>query len=101
MLKLGARGLLTFRSPFSEDERHSFFATDSLARDSIVDPVGSGDALLAYSTLTYVSTGNVVLASIVGSIAAGIECEFDGNVPVTPELVLDRIDELEKASDFK
>ena len=101
MLKLGARGLLTFRSPFSEDERRSFFATDSLARDSIVDPVGSGDALLAYSTLALVSTGNVVLASIVGSIAAGIECEFDGNVPVTPELVLDRIDELEKASGFK
>jgi hypothetical protein len=71
---------------------------DSLARGVIVDPVGSGDALLAYSTLAHVSTGNTVLASIVGSIAAGIECEFNGNVPVTPELVGSRIDELEKAS---
>ena len=101
MLKLGPRGLLTFRSSFAADERHSFFAMDSLARPTIVDPVGSGDAMLAYATLAHASTGNAVLASILGSIAAGIECEFDGNVPVSPELVVGRIDELEKAAGHK
>jgi len=101
MLKLGARGLLTFRSSFGDDERHSFFSVDSLSRDVVVDPVGSGDALLAYATLAQVETGNVALASIVGSVAAGLECEFDGNVPVTPEMVFDRIEEFEKESDFR
>ena len=65
------------------------------------DPVGSGDALLAYATLTQVATGNEAISSIIGSIAAGLECEFEGNVPVTPDLVSARLRELESASDFK
>ena len=101
MLKLGPRGLMTFRASIVHEDRRSFFSVDALARDVIVDPVGSGDALLAYATLCQVATGNEVIASILGSIAAGLECEFEGNVPVTPDLVVGRIDELEKASDFQ
>jgi rfaE bifunctional protein kinase chain/domain/rfaE bifunctional protein nucleotidyltransferase chain/domain len=99
MLKVGARGVLTFRDPGSVGMR-SFFTVDSLARDSILDPVGSGDALLAYATLTQIATSNEAISSIVGSIAAGIECEFEGNIPITPELITKRIKELETASDF-
>lgn len=101
MLKLGPRGLMTFRASIVHEDRRSFFSVDALARDVIVDPVGSGDALLAYATLCQVATGNEVIASIVGSIAAGLECEFEGNVPVTPDRVIGRIEALEKASDFQ
>lgn len=100
MLKLGARGMMTFRASIVDEDRRSFFSVDSLSRDAIVDPVGSGDALLAYATLSLVATGNEVIASIIGSVAAGLECEFEGNIPVSPDLVISRLDELEKASNF-
>jgi sugar/nucleoside kinase (ribokinase family) len=101
MLKVGARGMLTFRAAMKDVDRRSFFTVDALARDNVTDPVGSGDALLAYATLTQVATGNEAISSIIGSIAAGLECEFEGNVPVTPDLVSARLRELESASDFK
>ena len=100
MLKLGARGMMTFRASIVDEDRRSFFSVDSLARDTVVDPVGSGDALLAYATLSQVATNREVIASIIGTVAAGLECEFEGNIPVTPDLVIGRLHELEKASDF-
>jgi len=100
MLKVGARGMLTFRDSLANADRRSFFTVDALARDTIADPVGSGDALLAYATLTQVATKNEVISSIIGTIAAGLECEFEGNIPVTPDLVSKRLRELETASEF-
>jgi rfaE bifunctional protein kinase chain/domain/rfaE bifunctional protein nucleotidyltransferase chain/domain len=100
MLKVGARGMLTFRGAIEGTGKRSFFTVDSLARNSIVDPVGAGDALLAYATLTQVATGNEAVSSIIGTVAAGLECEFEGNVPVTPDLISRRLRELETASDF-
>jgi sugar/nucleoside kinase (ribokinase family) len=94
ILKCGDRGLITYRTAPEGDYR-ALFAVDSLA-DKVVDAVGAGDALLAYATLALVATGNNIVASILGSIAAGIECEHDGNWPVTPELVLKKISALEK-----
>ena len=99
MLKVGARGMLTFRGTMQGPEKRSFFSVDSLARDAIADPVGAGDALLAYATLTQVATGNEVISSIIGAIAAGIECEFDGNVPITPDLIWIRLRQLETPSE--
>ena len=100
MLKVGARGMLTFRGAFEGTGQRSFFTVDSLARGSVVDPVGAGDALLAYATLTQVATGSEAVSSIIGTIAAGIECEYEGNIPVTPDLISRRLRELETASDF-
>lgn len=95
MLKLGERGLMTSRGSSSE----SFIVLDSLAR-KIVDAVGSGDALLAYATLALRATGDRFVASILGSIAAALECEQEGNVPITPDMMLARIDELEKEANY-
>ena len=100
MLKLGARGMMTFRDPAVESERRSFFAIDALSRGPVVDAVGSGDALLAYSTITQMTTDNEVIASIVGTIAAGLACEQEGNVPIAPAAVAARIMELEKTSNY-
>lgn len=99
ILKLGERGSITYRNN-SESDPHAFFTLDSLA-ESVVDAVGSGDALLAYSTVAMVATGNTVLASVLGSIAAGLACGVDGNKPVTPEQVLNRINQLERKVNFE
>jgi rfaE bifunctional protein kinase chain/domain len=94
ILKLGDRGLITYRSDSPVDFR-AFFTIESFA-DRVIDAVGAGDALLAYATLAMVAVKNDVIASILGSIAAGVECEHDGNWPVAPEQVLKKIDSLEK-----
>ena len=97
ILKLGERGILTYRAP-NPDVR-SFFTVDSFT-EKVVDPIGAGDALLAYATLALVATGSQVIASILGSIAAAIACEHEGNQPVSPAEVLDKLDVLEKQLDY-
>lgn len=100
MLKMGARGMITYRAlPKEEEDVRSFFVLDSFA-EHVADAVGSGDALLAYATLSMVSTGSAVIASILGSMAAAVECEFDGNDPVTPKDVRRKIDRYEHLANF-
>jgi rfaE bifunctional protein kinase chain/domain len=98
ILKCGERGIITYRSNSPIDFR-AFFNLESFA-DRVVDAVGAGDALLAYATLASVATGNEVIASILGNMAAGIECEHDGNWPVTPDLLLKKIEDVERRALF-
>jgi rfaE bifunctional protein kinase chain/domain len=93
ILKLGSKGILTYRAP--SNASGSFFAIDSFA-DNIIDPVGAGDALLAYSTLTLALKESPIIASILGSMAAGIACETEGNNPVTPESVWSKLETIER-----
>jgi sugar/nucleoside kinase (ribokinase family) len=99
ILKCGDRGIITCRSIPPPDYR-AFFTIESFA-DRVIDAVGAGDALLAYATLVMVATGNDAIASILGNLAAGIECEHDGNYPVTPDLVLKKIDSIEKQAHYE
>lgn len=98
ILKLGARGSMTFRE--GGGELRSFFGVDSFA-DHVVDAVGSGDALLAYATLCLRATGDEVVASVLGAMAAAAECELDGNIPVEPEMVLKKIETYERRARFQ
>jgi rfaE bifunctional protein kinase chain/domain len=98
ILKLGERGVLTCKGA-DHKSLDSFFVLDSFAED-LVDAVGAGDALLAYSTLAMVASRDEVQATIIGSIAAGCECEFDGNVPVTPAHIHKKLDLLEKQMNY-
>ena len=41
------------------------------------------------------ATGNEVIASVLGSFAAAIECERDGNIPVSRDDVREKIDAVE------
>lgn len=93
ILKLGPRGILTYRGP--DPNVRSFFTIDSFV-EHVVDAVGAGDALLAYSTLALTVARCPVIASILGSIAAALACEREGNVPIKPQEMLDRLDRLEK-----
>jgi bifunctional ADP-heptose synthase (sugar kinase/adenylyltransferase) len=94
ILKLGDRGVLTCRGK-AHETLDSFFVIDSFV-DRLVDAVGAGDALLAYSTLAMLTENNTVIATILGSMAAACECEVDGNSPVTPDDVRRKIDVTEK-----
>jgi rfaE bifunctional protein kinase chain/domain/rfaE bifunctional protein nucleotidyltransferase chain/domain len=96
ILKLGERGLMTFRSiPQKSEDVRAFFAMDSFA-DRVVDAVGSGDALLAYAALALFSSKNSVAASVLGALAAAVECGHEGNVPVRPKDVIDRLERFER-----
>ena len=77
----------------------SFFVIDSFV-DNLVDPVGAGDALLAYSTLTMLVNRDTIQSTIIGTLAAGCECEFDGNVPVTPDHVHKKLDQIERRMNY-
>ena len=94
MLKLGERGMLVCRSD-DHESLDSFYVIDSFV-DNLVDPVGAGDALLAYSTLSMLVNGDDATASILGAMAAACECEVDGNVPITSEAMHEKIDRVEK-----
>ena len=94
ILKLGDRGVLTYRSA-DHAALDSFFVVDSFV-ERVVDAVGAGDALLSYATLAMLVSGNPVLATILGSMAAAVECEADGNWPVHVDDVLAKIDAIEK-----
>ena len=99
ILKLGERGTITCRSK-DHEMLHALFVVDSFA-EAVRDAVGAGDALLAYATLSMLATGNPVTATILGSMAAAVECEAEGNVPVQPQDVLGRIDKIEKRARYE
>jgi rfaE bifunctional protein kinase chain/domain/rfaE bifunctional protein nucleotidyltransferase chain/domain len=101
ILKLGERGLMTFRSiPKNEGDVRSFFALDTFT-DRVADAVGSGDALLAYASLSLFATKSAAVASILGSLAASIECEHEGNVPVRCDDVLGKLDRYERLALYR
>lgn len=98
ILKLGDRGVFVI----PDEEKNcisNFFAIDSFA-ERVLDAVGSGDALLAYVTLSLLSSGSEAIATIIGSMAAACECEFDGNIPINPSDVLAKLDAVEKTACF-
>ena len=99
ILKLGDRGVLTCRMGKEGDPR-SFFVIDSFV-ERVVDAVGAGDALLAYATLSMLVDSSEVAASVLGSIAAALECEAEGNIPVGPEDVLRKLQGVEKRVRFE
>jgi rfaE bifunctional protein kinase chain/domain len=96
IMKMGDRGVLTCRSK-DHEALDSFFVVDTFVR-RVVDAVGAGDALLAYATLSMLVTKNPVIATIIGSIAAALEVEADGNIPITQDKVLERIVAVESES---
>lgn len=93
ILKLGERGLLAS----SGDD---FFSIDAFT-GHVVDPVGAGDALLAYATLAMLASRDLTTAAVLGSIAAALECEAEGNVMVTPEQVARRLEEIRAQAHFE
>ena len=100
ILKLGERGLMTFRNvPKTDEDVRAFFALDTFA-ENVKDAVGSGDALLAYASLSLFTTGSAVIGSVLGSFAAAVECSHEGNVPVSPKDVVDKLQRFERMATY-
>lgn len=93
ILKLGERGAITYRSPGKMPRE--FFVLDSFV-ERLVDPIGAGDALLALGTLALAQSDDIIVASVLGSLAAAIACERAGNMPVVIEEVEAKLDALER-----
>ena len=98
ILKLGSKGVFSVATNKIKGDYSSSIPSFC---DNLIDPVGAGDALLAYSTLSMLISKSIVVSSIIGSLAAACECEIDGNVPVKPEFVFEKIDKLEKTISYK
>jgi rfaE bifunctional protein kinase chain/domain len=97
ILKLGERGIIAYRSPGPQPRE--FFTVDTFV-EHLADPIGAGDALLSYATLALARTGNIVTASILGSLGAAVLCERQGNVPIQPDAVIGKIDALERKAGY-
>ena len=94
ILKVGRDGAITFRRALRDSDPRHFFVLDSFAR-YVRDAVGAGDALLAYSSIAWSISRNPLISSVIGLIAAGIECEYEGNISIERNLVEQRILDLE------
>ena len=100
ILKLGERGVFTLQKNPENSPTSNYFSIDSFALN-VVDPVGAGDALLAYATLSMLVMGSPLVSTILGSIAAACECERDGNIPISVSDVATKIDAIEKRANFE
>ncbi len=69
--------------------------------NKVEDSVGAGDTLLAYATLAMVSTNSLIISSIIGSVGAACQCENFGNITVSPEQILEKINTIEKSVSYK
>lgn len=95
ILKIGEKGIYSVSK--DQDLDHKGYSLDSFA-DNEIDPVGAGDALLAYSTLSLIATKSLLISSIIGSFAAAIACETNGNKPISTEQLIKKISQVQKDS---
>lgn len=93
ILKAGRDGAIGYRRELKGNDPRHFFVLDSFAR-GVVDAVGAGDALLAYASLAWHHKAGPVRASILGIAAASLECEKEGNYPLTPDEIMNRVREV-------
>ncbi len=95
ILKLGEKGIYSISKDRNID--HKGYSLDSFATNE-TDPVGAGDALLAYSSLSLIKTKSLLISSIIGSFAAAIACETNGNKPISIDLLLKKISQVQNNS---
>jgi len=98
ILKLGERGVLACRD-VDHESLDSFFVIDSFV-NNLVDPIGAGDALLAYTTLAMLASRNEAIATILGTMAAACECEREGNIPISTDDVRTKLADIERQINF-
>ena len=99
ILKVGEKGVFSVDNQEKNKPRPAFVVPSLVT--NVVDTVGSGDALLAYATLSMISTKSLLISSILGSIAAACSCENEGNIVVTPDLIINKINAIEETTKYK
>jgi rfaE bifunctional protein kinase chain/domain/rfaE bifunctional protein nucleotidyltransferase chain/domain len=99
LITMGKQGLVAFdqcrptQAGESWERRLRSAYLPSLA-GHVIDSLGCGDALLSVASATLAAGGSLHAASYLGSIAAAIEAEQLGNVPLTGDGVMARLNEL-------
>jgi bifunctional ADP-heptose synthase (sugar kinase/adenylyltransferase) len=99
ILKLGEKGLIGLSS--SEIENDPIMISLDSFTENPIDPVGAGDALMAYAALTLKVTGSLPMASIIGSIAAACESDLNGNIPIKRSQIIEKLDSLKKSMGYE
>jgi len=76
----------------SQNSTHSkgIFSLPALT-NLATDPVGAGDALIAYSAVILFLTGSIQAANLIGATAASLACEVEGNRPIAISSVFERL----------
>ena len=97
ILKLGPRGI--FCNGIKNKKMQPPFSV-GVFTDNMVDAVGTGDALLAYSALSLKVSHSLIIASILGSFAASCACEVEGNIPITIDKIISKIKEVQKKINY-
>jgi rfaE bifunctional protein kinase chain/domain/rfaE bifunctional protein nucleotidyltransferase chain/domain len=90
MITLGKQGLVTFANPNSEESSEQSPArlvSEYLPAlsNTVVDPLGCGDALLAAASMTLAAGGSLQAAAYLGALAAAVEIRELGNQPLSTE----------------
>ena len=91
ILKLGSRGVFAVENKTNGKSFH----IDSFA-NQVVDSVGTGDAMLSYASLAYISSKSLLASIIIGSAAAAVKCEKEGNDPITKKEVQKKLYDIKK-----
>lgn len=97
LITLGKQGLVACTWPNGNwKDSHGRLATDYLPALSsrASDPLGAGDALLAATSLALAAGATLQQAAFIGSLAAAVEVQHVGNVPVHADAILDAMIEL-------
>ena len=97
ILKLGPRGV--FCNGLKNKKMQPPFSV-GVFTDNMLDAVGTGDALLAYSSLSLKVSNSLIIAAILGSFAAACACEVEGNVPVKIDKITNKIKEVQKKINY-
>lgn len=98
LLTMGKQGMVAFdqhrptAAGESWERRLRSAYLPSLAHQ-MVDSLGCGEALLSVASATLAAGGSLHAAAYLGSIAASLEAEQLGNVPVTIEGIMERLSE--------
>lgn len=101
ILKLGSKGVIGLSvGKDVEISNGDSFTLDSFVT-KLIDPVGAGDALLAYAAITFFKSKSLPLATIIGSVAAACACEEEGNKPIDREKVINKFNQIFKFMDYE
>jgi rfaE bifunctional protein kinase chain/domain/rfaE bifunctional protein nucleotidyltransferase chain/domain len=92
LLKLGEKGLIGLAEA-NDSEEPRVISLDTFSEKAI-DPVGAGDALMAYAALTLKVTGSLPMAALIGSLAAACESDKSGNIPIKRDDILEKLADL-------
>ena len=96
ILKLGKRGIFCVET---KNKKRIPFSIGVFS-DNILDTVGTGDALLAYSSLSLKVSNCLVKSSIIGSFAAACASEIEGNKPININTIISKIKQVEKKINY-